>query len=55
MTRFEYFLDCEEEFDEIVDSYSTPDYDEVVVKNGGDYIRTRIYGDEETGFTMYEK
>lgn len=55
MTRYEYFLSTDEEFDEIIESYSTPDYDEIVTKNGGDYIRTRIYGDEETGFKMYEK
>lgn len=43
------------DFDYILESYYTPDFNEYVVKRGGDTVTYRVYGDLITGFRIGEK
>lgn len=50
--RFEYFNEtCD--FDYIIRSYTSPDFNEYVVSRGGDVVTYRVYGNDN--FRIGEK
>lgn len=52
--RDKFFIE-NEDFDYMVESYYTPDFNEYVVKVSGDTVTYRVYGNLITGFRIGEK
>lgn len=54
MTRYQYFVDTYD-FSEILRTFEGRNFLEITVDRYGDVITYRVYGDDESGFDVYER
>ena len=51
MSRFDFFMETYAP-SKILDIYNDTDFTEITIRDGGDVIAYRIYGDAKTGFKV---
>ena len=54
MTRLRYFRETYRP-SVILDVYECKEFSEIVIKEGGDVLTFRVYGNERDGFKVYER